>query len=112
MQTTLDEIVTVRRPRRIIRDRAHDSDPLNEALADQGIGLVAPHWKNRKKAPTQDMRVLRRQKNDEKLHTFCAWLNKSKKAITRWEHCVERYIGLVYPAFSMALLRRIIKSGR
>ena len=43
VQATLDEIVTVRRPRRIIRDRAHDSDPLNEALAGQGIGLVTQH---------------------------------------------------------------------
>ena len=47
VQATLNEIVTVGRPRRIIGDRAYDSDPLDEALAGQGVELVAPHRKNR-----------------------------------------------------------------
>lgn len=49
VQATLDEIVTVGQPRRIIGDRAYDSDPLDNALAAQGIEMIAPHRRNRKR---------------------------------------------------------------
>lgn len=112
VQATLDEVVTVGRPRRIIGDRAYDSDPLDEALAAQGVELIAPHRKNRKKPPTQDGRALRRYKRRWKIERLFAWLNKFKKAITRWERCAERFTGLVYLAFSMILLRRVVRIGR
>ena len=109
VQATINEIVTLGRPRRIIGDRAYDSDPLDEALASQGIELIAPHRKNRKKPATQDGRLLRRYKRRWKIERLFAWLNKFKKAITRWERCVERFTALVHLAFSMILLRRVIK---
>ena len=111
VQATLNEIVTVGRPRRIIGDCAYDSDPLDEALVGQGVELVAPHRKNRKKSPTQDGRVLRRYKRRWKIERLFAWLSKFRKVITRWERCAERYTGLVYLAFCMILLRHIIKSA-
>ena len=111
VQATVNEIVTVGRPRRIIGDRAYDSDPLDEALASQGIELIAPHRKNRKKPPTQDGRALRRYKRRWKIERLFAWLNKFKKAITRWDWCCERYTAFVHLAFSMILLRRIIKAA-
>ena len=110
VQATLNEIVTVGRPRRIIGDRAYDSDPLDEALAKDGIELIAPHRKNRKKAPTQDGRALRRYKRRWKIERLFAWLNKFKKAITRWDWDCDKYTSLVYLAFSMILLRRVVKS--
>lgn len=58
VQATLDEIVTVGQPRRIIGDRAYDSDPLDNALAAQGIEMIAPHRRNRKRKATQDGRPL------------------------------------------------------
>lgn len=112
VQATLDEVVTVGRPRRIIGDRAYDSDPLDKALAAQGVELIAPHRKNRKKPPTQDGRALRRYKRRWKIERLFAWLNKFKKAITRWERCAERFTGLVYLAFSMILLRRVVRIAR
>ncbi len=57
---TLDEVHALRRPQRIVRDRAYDSDPLNQKLATQGIELFAQHKINHKKARTQDGRKLRR----------------------------------------------------
>ncbi len=47
-------------PEKLIGDRAYDSDPLDEKLAQDGIDMVAPHRKNRRKACTQDGRTLRR----------------------------------------------------
>ena len=61
------------------------------------------------KPATQDGRLLRRYKRRWKIERLFAWLNKFKKAITRWERCVERFTALVHLAFSMILLRRVIK---
>jgi hypothetical protein len=46
-------------PERLIADRAYDSDALD---AENGIELIAPQRRNRKKAKTQDGRRLRRYK--------------------------------------------------
>lgn len=48
------------KPRRLIADRAYDSEPLREQLAARGIELVAPHRGNRRKPRTQDGRAARR----------------------------------------------------
>ncbi len=46
---------------RLIGDRAHDSDPLDMRLREErGIELIAPHPSTRKRAKTQDGRVLHR----------------------------------------------------
>ncbi|WP_418735997.1 transposase [Desulfovibrio sp.] len=74
VQATLDEIVTVGQPRRIIWDRAYDSDPLNNALAAQGIEMIAPHRRNRKRKATQDGRPLRRYRRRWKIERLFAWL--------------------------------------
>ena len=37
------------------------------------------------------MRVLHRYKRRWKIEYLFAWLNRFKKAITRWEHCAEQY---------------------
>ncbi len=47
-------------PPRLIGDKAYDSDPLDAQLAEQGIEMIAPHRRGRKKPATQDGRVLRR----------------------------------------------------
>ncbi len=60
VEATLAETITVERPRRIVGDRAYDSDPLDQQLAAQGIELIAPHRKNRVRPATQDGRALRR----------------------------------------------------
>ena len=59
VEAAIDETFTVGRPQRLIGDRACDSDPLDQRLAQRGIELIAPHKRNRKKAATQDGRALR-----------------------------------------------------
>ena len=48
------------RPEHLIGDKAYDSDPLDANLVDEGIEIIAPHRRNRKKPKTQDGRSLRR----------------------------------------------------
>jgi transposase len=97
----------VGRPRRLVGDRAYDSDPLDQKLAQRGVELIAPHRKNRIKAATQDGRPLRRYKRRWKIERTFAWLNKFKRVITRWDRCIERYTAFVHLAFSMIVLRRL-----
>jgi hypothetical protein len=47
-------------PRRLIGDRAYDADPLDEALLELGVEMIAPHRRNRTSPKTQDGRPLRR----------------------------------------------------
>ncbi len=107
VQATLDETVTVGRPRRIVGDRAYDSDPLDKALAAQGIELIAPHRRNRKRKATQDGRPLRRYSRRWRIERLFAWLNKFKRTMVRWDHCYERFTAFVYLACSMILIRKL-----
>jgi hypothetical protein len=40
------------KPKKLIGDKAYDSDPLDAQLAELGIELIAPHKRNRKKTKT------------------------------------------------------------
>jgi transposase len=42
------------KPKRIIADRAYDSDPLRELLAKRGIDLILPYRKNSKHRRYED----------------------------------------------------------
>ena len=109
VQAALNEIVTVGRPRRIVGDRAYDSDPLDNALATQGIEMIAPHRRNRKRKATQDGRPLRRYRRRWKIERLFAWLNAFKRTMARWDRFHERFTAFVHLAVSMILLRKIIR---
>src|SRR3954452_6628807 len=48
VETTLEERFVEPMPEKLIGDRACDSDPLDERLAQMGIEMIAPHKSNRK----------------------------------------------------------------
>jgi Transposase DDE domain len=56
-------------PKRVIYDKACDSDPLRKRLARCGIELICPQRKNRVKPPLQDRRKLRRDKRRWKVES-------------------------------------------
>src|SRR3974390_3825384 len=55
------------KPKRVIADRAYDSDPLRERLQKRGIELIAPYRKNRRHRRYEDGRKLRRYKRRWKI---------------------------------------------
>ncbi len=60
-QGLFDFMLTRGMPERIISDRAHDSDRLDEEMAERGTEMIAPHRSNRKpEHVTQDGRPLQR----------------------------------------------------
>ena len=40
---------------------------------------------------------------------FFAWLNAFKQTMARWDRCHERFAAFVHLAFSIILLRRIVR---
>ncbi len=93
------------RPERLIGDRAYDSDPLDAALREEGIELIAPHRKNRRKPKTQDGRPLRRYKRRWKIERLFAWLGNFRRLVVRYERLAENYLGFVRLGCIVILLR-------
>jgi transposase len=105
VEQTVTERFTDERPSKIIGDKAYDSDPLDEQLKKLGIELIAPHKANRKKAKTQDGRVLRRYKRRWKIERVFAWLQNFRRIIVRYEYHSDNYLGFVLLGCMLILLR-------
>jgi transposase len=91
-------------PERLIGDKAYDSDPLDEKLAENGVELIAPHRSNRKKEKTQDGRKLRRYRRRWKVERLFAWLQNYRRILVRFDRIVENYIGFVHLGCLVILL--------
>jgi transposase len=102
---TLSARFTRERPRRLIGDRAYDSDPLDAELKEQGIELIAPHRANRSKPATQDGRQLRRYRRRWKVERLNAWLQNFRRVATRFDYYAENYLGFVHLGCIKILLR-------
>ncbi len=92
------------KPERLIGDRAYDSDPLDAELREEGIEMIAPHRRNRKKK-TQDGRKLRRYKRRWKIERLFAWLHNFRRLVIRYERRAENYLGFVRLGCIVILLR-------
>jgi len=94
-------------PEHLIYDRAADSDPLQERLAEQwGIELVCPHRKSRKKPPTQDGRACRRCKRRDKVERTQSWFQNFRRTLVRYETTLQRYTGWIFLACVLLTLKR------
>jgi transposase len=83
-------------PRRLIGDRAYDSDRLDAQLQKQSIDMIAPHRGNRIRNFTQDGRKLRRYRHRWKVERLFAWLHNFRRLVTRYEYHVENFLGFVH----------------
>ncbi len=105
VRDTLAEGFTGGQPERLIGDKAYDSDPLDERLKEQGIEVIAPHRRYRKKRKTQDGRKLRRYKRRWKIERLFAWLGNFRRLVVRYERWAENYLGFVKLGCIVILLR-------
>ena len=96
------------KPERLGGDKAYDSDPLDEALLEQGIEMIAPHRKNRKKKKTQDGRKLRRYKRRWKIERLFAWLQDFRRLVVRYEYKDENFLGMAQLGGIVILLRKCL----
>jgi transposase len=93
-------------PERLIGDRAYDSSPLDAELLEMGVEMIAPHTRTRK-TKTQDGRPLRRYRRRWHIERLFAWLQCSRRLITRFEHKAENFLAFLKLRCVVLLLRRL-----
>lgn len=95
IEPLVDSRVSRRKPKRLIYDRAGDSDPLRKRLKTQRIELISPHRKNRTRPPTQDGRALRRYKRRYRIERSISWLTNLRRVATRYERYPHLFLAFV-----------------
>jgi transposase len=94
-------------PKRIVADKAYDSDPLRLEMLTVGIELIAPHRCNRTRPALQDGRTLRRYRRRWKIERLIAWLGNFRRLVVRYERKLEVFTGFLHVACLMITLRAL-----
>jgi len=95
-----------RDPVKMILDRAYDSDALRWRLAKQGIEVVCPHRRNRRRPSLQDGRALRRYRRRWKIERLIAWLGNFRRLVVRYERNILMYRAFVHVACLLIIARQ------
>ena len=95
IEPLVDLRVSRRKPKRLIYDRAADSDPLRARLKTNRIELICPHRKNRKRPATQDGRPLRRYKRRYRIERSISWLTNLRRIAIRYEYYSHLFLAFV-----------------
>jgi transposase len=93
---------TKRRPKRLIYDKAADSDWIRDSLACRGIGQITPHRKGQKKRSRQNGRSHRRYLHRWKTERTTSWLQYQRRLLVRHAHLFE---GSYHRASTMLCLK-------
>jgi len=94
------------KPKRLIADRAYDSDPHRERLAQRGIELICPHRRGRKRPPTQDGRALRRYRKRWKVERVFAWFGNFRRLVVRYERKITMFRAFIHLACILITIRQ------
>lgn len=100
---TLDAVLIGKLPGKLIGDKAYDSDPLDAALLEKGVEMIAPNRANRSK--TQDGRPLRRYKRRWKIERLFAWIQNFRRCLTRFDYKLDNFTSFLQLACIVILLR-------
>lgn len=103
---TLRQRFVKKLPKRLIGDRAYDSNGLDAELEKLGVEMIAPHNPTRKHR-TQDGRKLRRYRRRWHVERLFAWLQCSRRLITRFEHKAQNFLAFLKLRCIVLLLRRL-----
>lgn len=104
IEPLVEHRATARQPKRLMYDRAADSDPLRSRLAAQQIELICHHRKSRRKPPTQDGRAARRLTRRYRVERSISWLFNNRRLVVRYEHYDHLFLGFATLACVMQLL--------
>lgn len=96
-------------PKRLIMDRAYDSNPLRKRLFGRGIEPIIPARRNNPNATHQDGRKLRRYRHRWIAERTFAWLGHFRRLVVRYERLIETYAGLFHLACAILTLRKVLK---
>lgn len=108
-QGLFDFMITEESPRRIIGDKAYDSDKLDEELAQRGMEMIAPHRNNRRaENKTQDGRPLRRYKRRWTVERTIGWLRHFRRLCVRWEKSTHAFQAYLNMACAYILINQVL----
>lgn len=94
-------------PKKLVGDRAYDSDPLDRELKKRGIEMIAPN-QCRRAIQSQDRRKLRhRYKRRWLIERLFAWLLRCRRLVTRYEAKAEIFLGFLRLACARLLWKRL-----
>ena len=106
IEPLLDRAVTPYVPPRLIYDRAADSDPLRQRLANRNVELICPHRQGRVRPASQDGRPLRRYRRRWIIERTIGWLQSFHRLVTRYEFYAFFFHSFAKLACLMIVLRR------
>ena len=93
------------RPKRLIGDKAYDSDKLRASLAAKGIRLLVPYRRNRKGKKTSP-EVQERYQHRWKIERTFAWMGNFRRLVVRYERLITVYLGFFHLACIIIALRQ------
>lgn len=92
-------------PGKIVADKAYDSDPLRDQVAERDSTLLSPHKSNRKKPPRDQEQIGRHYRQRWVVERFFAWLAPFRRLATRWEADPLHYTTWLDLAVSLIYVR-------
>ena len=107
IESTLDQSYAPGKVRRLIYDKAADSNALRQRMAERGIDLIAPENRSRK-TRVQDGRKLRRYRRRWKMERTFAWIGNSRRLVVRYESKLHVYSAFFHIACIMIVLRALL----
>ena len=90
----------------VVADRGFDSDALREELAAEGLRLLAPHRKNRKRPGRNDGRRMRRYKRRYIIERTFGWLHWFRRLLVRHEYYSHLYDGFLHLACALIAISK------
>jgi transposase len=93
--------------KRLIYDKAADSDKLRKRLKKRRIDLIAPHRNNRVKPPMQDGRKLRRYRRRWKIERTIAWIQNFRRLVVRYDRKISMFNAFLQLGCTIIAVRRL-----
>ena len=108
VQATMEFMDAETYPERPVGDKACDCDAPDVMLEDFGIGMIAPHRRNRRpENRTQDGRKLKVCKQRWVVGRTMAWLQNHRRLLVRYEKHLSLYMGFTLLGCFMIALKKI-----
>jgi len=96
------------RPKRVIGDKAYDSDPARKRMRKRGINLLAPHRQNHRNVNRQDDRLWDRYKRRYIVERTFAWLGNYRRLVVRWENHISMFLAFLELGIAMLVLKKCL----
>jgi transposase len=95
------------RPKRLIGDKAYDSDPLRKRLKKRGVSLLSPHRRNHRNVNRQDDRLWDRYRKRYIVERTFSRFGNFRRLVVRYEHQIGMYVAFIQIACVMIVIKRL-----